>query len=325
MLYCGLRPGEVTGLTWDCVDFRRRELTVRQSRKVLPDGTMLIGETKAKSDRIQQIPDSPRACAYPPPDPPGGPEEPTRRRRRHGRTSTSCSPTGSAGRSTRRHLRREITSLCEDAGIEPISPNELRHSAASLLVNARGARSRRSPTSWATPTCGCWRRPPAQSQAGGGPNRGAGANAEVIALWAPPSGQVGGRDRGGNWGAALIPYMPPGGAQCQLFWRGLISAGAASAFRPSASPARSAPEAKSEREGRSEADDDRRDPKMVSFPGEPKRARARYHDQQEESVPPQQPPDDPSDQAVADGLDSPVVSLPHPKSPVETLSDYRGR
>jgi site-specific recombinase XerD len=35
------------------------------------------------------------------------------------------------------NLRREIAGLCEGAGIEPsISPNELRHSAASLLVNA---------------------------------------------------------------------------------------------------------------------------------------------------------------------------------------------
>ena len=61
MLYCGLRPGEVTGLTWDCIDFRRHEVVVRQSRSVRPDGTMVIGATKAYSDRVQQIPDSPAA------------------------------------------------------------------------------------------------------------------------------------------------------------------------------------------------------------------------------------------------------------------------
>ena len=48
MLYCGLRPGEATGLTWDRVDLDEATLRIRQSRKMAPDGVMALGP---KADR----------------------------------------------------------------------------------------------------------------------------------------------------------------------------------------------------------------------------------------------------------------------------------
>lgn len=137
MLYCGLRPGEVTGLTWDCVDFRHRTLTVRQSRKLLPDGTMLIGETKAQSDRVQQIPDSPAAPVLSL----LRSHETAQKKQRQVAAAWEdfdlVFPNEIGRPIDPSNLRREIAGLCEEAGISPaISPNELRHSAASLLVNA---------------------------------------------------------------------------------------------------------------------------------------------------------------------------------------------
>jgi integrase len=136
MLYCGLRPGEVTGLTWDCVNFKAQELTIRQSRKVLPDGTMEIGGTKASSDRIQQIPDSPAAPVL----------TMLRQHQTLQKKVRLAAPAwedfdlvfaNEIGRPIDpSNLRRDIAGLCKAAGVQPISPNELRHSAASLLVNA---------------------------------------------------------------------------------------------------------------------------------------------------------------------------------------------
>ncbi len=134
MLYGGLRPGEATGLTWDCLDLEEGTLAIRQSRKMAPDGTMSIGGTKAKSDRTLRIPtlvvDILRA------------HQTAQKAERlaapvwehpdlvfTNRIGDYIDPS---------NLRREIADLCEDAGIFPaISPNELRHSCASLL-RARG-------------------------------------------------------------------------------------------------------------------------------------------------------------------------------------------
>ena len=132
MLYCGLRPGEVAGLTWDCVDFDEATLTVRQSRKVAPGGQMSIGATKAHSDRVQRVPKHVVALL--------------RAHQVRQKTERLASPAwddfglvfcNEIGRPIDpSNLRREVARLCRATGIEPISPNELRHSAASLLVNA---------------------------------------------------------------------------------------------------------------------------------------------------------------------------------------------
>ena len=132
MLYCGLRPGEATGLTWDCVDFAERTLTVRQSRKMLPDGSMAIGATKADSDRVQRLPDAIYDAL-----------KAHELRQKHERQAAPAwddlglvFPNGIGRYIDKNNLRREVIRLCRDAGIDPISPNELRHSAATLLVAA---------------------------------------------------------------------------------------------------------------------------------------------------------------------------------------------
>lgn len=135
-LYNGLRPGELTGLPWDALDFDEGTLTVRQSRKVTPDGIMTIGATKAKSDRVQRMPAVVVAALHA--------HKTWQARERlaslawedHGLVFAN-----EVGRPVDpSNLRRAISDLCAVAGIEPvISPNEMRHSAASLLVD-RGAR-----------------------------------------------------------------------------------------------------------------------------------------------------------------------------------------
>ena len=132
MLYCGLRPGEVTGLPWSAVDLRAGTLTVRQSRKMLPGGIMKIGGTKAHSDRVQALPVIV--------------EDALRDHRRQQRAAKQAAPVweehglvfaSEIGRPLDpSNLRRAIDRLCGLAEIDPISPNELRHTAATLLVDS---------------------------------------------------------------------------------------------------------------------------------------------------------------------------------------------
>jgi integrase len=132
-LFCGLRPGELTGLPWDAVDLDNGTLTVMQSRKVSPDGkTLTIGATKAHSDRVLAMPRrvqealgiqelcQARVKAKAPvwedqglvfPNEIGRPIDPS-------------------------NLRRIVQNLCAVAEVKPISPNEMRHTAATLLVEA---------------------------------------------------------------------------------------------------------------------------------------------------------------------------------------------
>jgi integrase len=138
MLYCGLRPGEVTGLTWDCVNLKAGTLAIHQSRKVIPTekGTkaiMEIGATKAHSDRTIRVPalvvDLLREHQA---------------RQREDRIAAKVWENADLVFTNRigdyidpSNLRREIAGLCEDAGIRPaISPNELRHTTATLLRHA---------------------------------------------------------------------------------------------------------------------------------------------------------------------------------------------
>ena len=129
-LTMGLRPGEVTGLTWDAVDLDEGVLTVRQALKRLPDGTYVIGPPKVGSYRLLRLPDDLVALLRS--------HRLAQRKARlasevwedHGLVFTNAlgRPIDSS------NLRRLVATYAKRAGVGHLSPNELRHSAASLLV-----------------------------------------------------------------------------------------------------------------------------------------------------------------------------------------------
>jgi integrase len=132
MLYLGLRPGEVTGLPWDAVDLVEGTLTVRQSRKILPGGIIAIGPTKAHSDRVLALPVAVRIALEDHQDQQAETERTTLGWEENGLVfpSTIGRPLDAS------NLRRLIERLCEVAEIDPVSPNELRHTAATHLVES---------------------------------------------------------------------------------------------------------------------------------------------------------------------------------------------
>jgi integrase len=131
MLYCGLRPGEVTGLPWGAVNLDKGTLTVRQSRK-REGGKDKIGPVKTKSDRVLALH-------------PVLVEALKDHRRRQEQIKTEESKWVEMGLVFPNtlglpidpiNLRRAITRLSEVAGIQRAVPYEMRHTAATLLVDA---------------------------------------------------------------------------------------------------------------------------------------------------------------------------------------------
>ena len=133
-LWLGLRPGEVAGLTWADVDLDAGELTVRQMRRRNPDGSLTMTGAKAKSERALHLP-APLTDAL----------------RRHKAEQAAarlasratwqdnglvvCARNGTPLDPS--NVRREVRKMAEAAGIFfDLTPNELRHTAASLLVDA---------------------------------------------------------------------------------------------------------------------------------------------------------------------------------------------
>lgn len=54
---CGLRIGEILGLTWDRIDFKNRTITVDRQWKLLQDGSYGFGDVKSKnSNRVVPMP-----------------------------------------------------------------------------------------------------------------------------------------------------------------------------------------------------------------------------------------------------------------------------
>jgi integrase len=131
-LKLGLRPGEISGLPWKAVDLDAGTLEVRQSLKRLPDSSLVIGPTKADSNRTIQLPPDVAAAL--------------RTHRQDQRRQRLASPVweehglvfpNSIGRPMdSSNLRRIVKEFAEAAGLGRLSPNELRHSATSLLVDA---------------------------------------------------------------------------------------------------------------------------------------------------------------------------------------------
>lgn len=128
-LYLGLRPGEVAGLTWAALDLGAGTLHVRQSRRSNPDYSLTMAAPKA---------DSYRRLVMPPPL--------VDALRRHKAAQAAeglwshtglvvCTRTGEPLDPWK--LRRRVKRMAEAAGIPfRVTPNELRHTAITLLVNS---------------------------------------------------------------------------------------------------------------------------------------------------------------------------------------------
>lgn len=137
-LMLGLRPGEMCGLRWSDVDIEQRILTVRQARKREYDDqgreVMVFGDPKTpKSKRSLRMP-APVAEAL-------GRQrtEQAKQRLLVGEAWTDHDLVFSTQLGTPMspsNLRRELGQLTERAGLGRWHPNELRHSAASLLSAA---------------------------------------------------------------------------------------------------------------------------------------------------------------------------------------------
>lgn len=135
-IWLGLRPGEVAGLTWANVDLDARELKVFQSRKRGPNGELTMSDPKADSFRTLVL--SPVVVG-------------ALRRHKHRQTIERvrashweeldlvvCTRTGAPLDPS--NCRREVKNMALAAGIKDrkVCPNELRHTAASLLVEQTG-------------------------------------------------------------------------------------------------------------------------------------------------------------------------------------------
>ncbi len=132
-LALGLRPGELTGLTWDGVDVEAGVLAITQSRLHDPDGMRLGAPKTAKARRTLKMPDE-LTDAF---------------RRRREAWEEECATGGegwnplglvfctSSGNPVDRwSLRRRLKTVLERAGLPPLIPYELRHSATSLMSDA---------------------------------------------------------------------------------------------------------------------------------------------------------------------------------------------
>jgi integrase len=137
LLMLGLRPGELLGLAWESVDLDAGEISVRQALKVERGTTVVLGPLKtAGSRRTLAVPKQVVAALG-------------AHRRRQLEERIAAGPswmdtglvfTTSLGTAIDpRNFRRSFTRMTERAGLGRWHPNELRHSAVSLL-SAAGVR-----------------------------------------------------------------------------------------------------------------------------------------------------------------------------------------
>ena len=132
-LMLGLRPGEVIGLPWKAVNLKEGTIEIRQSLKRQPDSSLVVGPPKVDSYRNLRLPteviDALKAHKV------------HQRKKelavlvwdnRDGLVFTTAMGTPIDPS----NLRRTISDLATLADVGHLAPNELRHSAASLLVEA---------------------------------------------------------------------------------------------------------------------------------------------------------------------------------------------
>ena len=121
MLLLGLRPGEAVALKWQDVDTNNKVLYVAGARKWTPNG-YVIGATKTRR--------SVRSLAMPPKL-----IEAFTRMEKHG-DDDLCFPGRWGGVKDSSAMRHQLSRICNAACVTPITPYELRHTAASLLSDA---------------------------------------------------------------------------------------------------------------------------------------------------------------------------------------------
>jgi integrase len=129
-LQLGLRPGEVLGLTWENVDFSSGTLTVRQSLK-LERGRLLLGEVKTPTSR--------RCLSMPPTLSSLLSQHQSKQEEErelagdlwHNLNLVNATQVGTPIHPS--NYRRDLRMMCDRAGINYCTPNQLRHSYASIM------------------------------------------------------------------------------------------------------------------------------------------------------------------------------------------------
>jgi integrase len=129
-LTLGLRPGEVLGLQWSAVDLEEGTVEVVRSLKRRTKAPPVLGRTKVQSDRTVRLPE--RLCAV-------LSEHRTEQKRVRmaapvweDHDLVFCTAMGTP--IDHSNLRRTIDSVSNAAKLGHWTPNELRHSAGSLLI-----------------------------------------------------------------------------------------------------------------------------------------------------------------------------------------------
>src|ERR1019366_969041 len=134
MLYLGLRPGEVRGLTWDAVDLKGGVLVVKQAAIGSGKDTSIGPVKTATSRRSVNLP-APVIAAL----------RQQKKKQAEDRLAARSSWTdlglvfpNEVGKPIdSSNLRRDFSAACDRAGLGHWHPHELRHSAASLMLEQK--------------------------------------------------------------------------------------------------------------------------------------------------------------------------------------------
>lgn len=128
----GCRRGEALALTWDKVDFARREVLINQSMIYLPETGIQSGPTKTDNSRRVALPDETidllrKLWA-----------EQAKNRLRLGdlwEDSNLVFPRWNGKPMNPGNVNLELTAFCDRHGLPHINPHLFRHSAASVLLS----------------------------------------------------------------------------------------------------------------------------------------------------------------------------------------------
>lgn len=115
----GLRPGELFALRWRDVDLDRKTIAVRESL-VEVNGEITFGPPKTEQSKRTIPIDDATAAAL------GAP----------GSKGELVFANQAGGPHNRNNVRRSLTALCKRAGVPVLTPHEIRHCHASLLLAA---------------------------------------------------------------------------------------------------------------------------------------------------------------------------------------------